>query len=289
MTKETIEMKTLKQTVRKVWVFGLAAAFIAGGGVAMNFMLSSKTYAETGTQVVQQPAGNAQPQQSPVMAGDKAEYTVIDQSETYTKDKLEEALKAKGAPSAELESRAAELQATYIPGDKDLTADQAAAFGAGVLKKVFAADLSGYTARAGFLRGSLPGTDTWTVWFDPAAGDAKSYMVYLNSVNGTIINASSSDDVHALKNVDLNDSGWQEKGQQAVAGILPKNVSIAGCKVTATDGINKIGVPVLCELSDGTAYMIGLAGEDKHVANLIYFQNGYDGSLDQTINEQKNR
>jgi hypothetical protein len=157
---------------------------------------------------------------------------------------------------------------------------------------VFAANFSGYTARAAFLGGSLPGTDTWTVMFDPAgqteakASSAKSYMVFLNAVNGTIINAGSSDDVSALKNVDLNDSGWQEKAKQAVTSLLPKSVSISNSKVTA-DGINKIGVPVLCELSDGTAYMVGLAGENKEVANLYFFQNGYDGSLDNSINKQK--
>jgi hypothetical protein len=176
-------------------------------------------------------------------------------------------LKLKGAPS-----RANEIQFTYIPGDKDISAEQAAAYEAGMLKKVFAANLSGYTARAGFLRGSLPGTDSWTVWFEPTgqpdqsgqteeakANLAKSYTVYLNSVSGTIINASSSDDLSALKNVDLNDSGWQEKAEQAVSGLLPKNVSITSCKVTASDGL-KIGVPVLYELSGGTAYMVGLAG-----------------------------
>jgi hypothetical protein len=286
-------MKMFNQTMKKVWVFSVAAALIAGGGVAMNFMLSSKTFAETRAQVIQQPTGNVQPEKAPAITEAKAEYTVIDQSETFTKDKLIETLKLKGTPQDQLESRVKEIQSTYIPGDKDISAEQAAAYGAGLIKKVFAANLSGYTAHAAFLRGSLPGTDSWTVSFDPAgqnekakANPVKSYMVYLNSVNGTIINAISSDDVSALKNVHLNDSGWQEKAKQAVTGLLPKNVSITNCKVTA-DGLNKIGVPVLCELSDGTAYMVGLVGENKDVANLYFFQNGYDGSLDRTINKQK--
>jgi hypothetical protein len=290
---ETIEMKIFNQTMKKVWVFSVAAALIAGGGVTMNFMLSSKTFADTGAQLIQNPTGNVQPKGTPAMTEAKAEYTVIDQSKTYTKDKLMETYKLKGAPQDQLESRANEILSTYTPGDKDISAEQAAAYGAGMLKKVFAANLSGYTASAAFLRGPLPGTDTWTVSFDPAsqtekanANLAKSYTVFLNSVNGTIINALSSDDMSALKNVDLIDSGWQEKAKQAVTGLLPKNVSITSCKVKASDGLN-IGVPVLCELSDDTAYMVGLAGENKDVVNLYFFQNGYDGSLNNTINKQK--
>jgi hypothetical protein len=44
--KETIEMKMFNQTMKKVWVFSVAAALIAGGGVTMNFMLNSKTFVE---------------------------------------------------------------------------------------------------------------------------------------------------------------------------------------------------------------------------------------------------
>lgn len=285
-------MKLLK-TVKKVWVLPVAAALIAGSGLTMNFILSSKSFAETGSETVpiqQQQTSFVQPEAKPAATEAAPEYTVIDQSETFTRDKLAESLKIKGAPEAELDSRVDEIQSTYVPGEKDITAEQAAAYSAGMLKKAFAASLDGYTARAGFLRGSLPGSDTWTVWFDPADPSAssgqRSYMVFLNSVNGTIINASSSDDLSALKNADLNDPEWREKAEQAVTALLPQNVSIRSSQVTAWDGL-VIGVPVLCELSDGSAYMVGLAGDDKQVANLYFFQNGYDGSLDNSINKQK--
>ncbi|UQZ86355.1 hypothetical protein SK3146_05648 [Paenibacillus konkukensis] len=289
-------MNMLKNTVKKAGVFAAAAALIAGGGATMYILLSGETFAQTGVQVVQQPIKDVQPDTKAAVTEEKAEYTVIDQSAAYTADKLKEALVAKGAPTAQLESRAAELQSTYVPGDKDITAEQAAAYGAGLLKKVFDADLAGYTARAGFLKGAVPGTDTWSLTFDPAgssgeaaaeASGAKSYSVYLNSVNGKIINASSSYDRNAVKNAELNDSAWKEKAKQAVTALLPQNVTITGVKITAADGVDKIGVPVLCELSDGSAYMAGLAGDNKEIVNLYYFQTGYDGSLDRTINKQK--
>ncbi|MCS7460921.1 hypothetical protein N0M98_12280 [Paenibacillus doosanensis] len=289
-------MNKLKTTVKKAGVFVAAAALIAGGGGTMYILLSGETFAQTGVQVVQQPKRDVLPETKAAATEVKAEYTVIDQSAAYTTDKLKETLTAKGAPTAELESRAAELQSTYVPGEKDITAEQAAAYGAGLLKKTFAADLNGYTARAGFLKGSVPGTDTWSVTFEPAgpsggaaaeASGAKSYSVYLNSVNGKIINASSSYDRNAVKNADLNDPAWKEKAKQAVTALLPTNVTITSVKITAADGVDKIGVPVLCELSDGSAYMAGLAGDNKEIVNLYYFQTGYDGSLDRTINKQK--
>ncbi|UUZ83827.1 hypothetical protein LJK88_08615 [Paenibacillus sp. P26] len=89
---------------------------------------------------------------------------------------------------------------------------------------MFGADLKGYTARAGFLRGGVPGTDSWSVSFEPGtdssqtgstgAASGKSYSVYMNSVNGTVINAGSFDDT--LKpsqfHANPNDTAWRGKG-----------------------------------------------------------------------------
>ncbi|UUZ83826.1 hypothetical protein LJK88_08610 [Paenibacillus sp. P26] len=50
-------MANLSGTVKKVWVFSVAAALIAGSGVTMNFILGSKTFAENSDRVIQQQAG----------------------------------------------------------------------------------------------------------------------------------------------------------------------------------------------------------------------------------------
>ncbi|UUZ90028.1 hypothetical protein LJK87_28935 [Paenibacillus sp. P25] len=168
-------MANLSGTVKKVWVFSVAAALIAGSGVTMNFILGSKTFAENSDRVIQQQQEESAPSgTAPEQAEVKAEYTVIDQSKNFTGDKLQNQLKAKGVPTAQLESRAEEIQSTYIPGEKDLTAEQAATYGAAVLKQVFGADLKGYTARAGFLRGGVPGTDSWSVSFEPGTDSSQT-------------------------------------------------------------------------------------------------------------------
>ncbi|CAG7644975.1 hypothetical protein ACFQI7_25115 [Paenibacillus allorhizosphaerae] len=292
-------MVKVNKTMNKVWVFSVAAALIAGSGVTMNFILSNKTFAETGKQVIEyQPDPLQKTVETPGKTEAKAEYTVIDQSKSFTKDELMDSPKVKGLSPEAKEQWVDGIQSTYIPGDKDLSAEQAAAYGAAVLKKSFAANLSGYTARAMFLGGSLPGTDTWTISFDPASSSgqpngsttaaAKSFNVYMNAVSGTIMNASAFDgsSVSTPKKADVNDPAWRETAEQAVAVLLPKNISIVNSKVVSSQSPN-FGVPVLCELSNGTAYVVGISGESKDVVNLYFFQDGYDGSLENSINKQK--
>ncbi|MEJ8548792.1 hypothetical protein [Brevibacillus borstelensis] len=286
--------------VRKMWknvgVFSIAVALIAGSGLTMNAILSSKTFAETDKQILQQQPDHNQPIEAPGKTETAAEYTVIDQSKSLTKDELMNSTKMKGASQQEKEQWVDGIQSTYVPGDKDMTAEQAAAYGATVLKKAFGANLSGYTAKAMFLRGPLPGSDTWTVVFNPnqsakaAANAAKRYNVSLNSVNGNLINASSFDDAtnSAPTHADGNDPVLLKLAEQTVADLLPKNVSISSTKVGTTEN-PRFGVPVVCQLSNGTAYVVGITGqgEEKEVINLYYFQNGYDGSLEKTMNQQK--
>ncbi|CAG7638001.1 hypothetical protein PAESOLCIP111_03902 [Paenibacillus solanacearum] len=294
-------MAKINKTMNKVWVLGVAVVLVAGSGITMNFVLSSKSFAETGKQVIEQykpedtvPAlGASGPKEA------KTEYTVIDQSKSLTKDELMNSPKVQGLSPDEKKTWVDGVEATYIPSDKDLSAEQAAAYGAAVLKQSFAANLSGYTARAMFLRGALPGTDTWTVSFDPAdssgqasgspAATAKSYHVYMNAVSGTVINASAFDETtseSAPKKADTSDPAWRDKAEQAVAVLLPRNLSIVSSKVVTTEN-PRFGVPVLCELSNGAAYVVGISTESKEVINLYFFQNGYDGSLENSINKQK--
>ena len=296
-------MARMNQTMNKVWVLGAAAVLVAGSGITMNFVLSSKSFAETGKQVIEQykPEDTIPVTGAPGQTGAKAEYTVIDQSKSLTKDELMNSPKIQGLSPDEKKTWVDGVEATYIPSDKDLSAEQAAAYGAAVLKQSFAANLSGYTARAMFLRGALPGTDTWTVSFDPAESSAqangsatasatgKSYHVYMNAVSGTVINASAFDEAaseSAPKKADASDPVWRDKAEQAVAVLLPRNLSIVSSKVVTTEN-PRFGVPVLCELSNGTAYVAGISSESKEVINLYFFQNGYDGSLENSINKQK--
>lgn len=292
-------MVKVKKTITKVWVFGAAAVLIAGSGMTMNLVLSHKTFAETGKQVIEQHTPDRVPAaDTPGRVETEAEYTVIDRSKSITKDDLMNSPKVQGLSQEEKTTWVDGVVSTYIPSDKDLSAEQAAAYGAAVLKQSFAANLSGYTARAMFVRGALPGTDSWTVSFEAegsskqengtAAATTKSFHVYLNAVNGTVMNASAFDEASASMpdNADASDPSWRDKAEQAVAGLLPPTITIVSSKVITSESPG-FGVPVLCELSNGTAYVVGLSADNKEVINLYFFQSGYDGSLENSINKQK--
>ena len=109
------------------------------------------------------------------------------------------------------------------------------------------------------------------------------YSVDLNSVSGTIINASGyhKRTFNEGGKVNLDDPAWKEKAVQLVFKLLPEGVSVSSSKVVSSG--QDIGVTVVCELSNGTAYGVRLTGEKKEAEAYLFFPKGYDGSLDDKL------
>jgi len=82
------------------------------------------------------------------------------------------------------------------------------------------------------------------------------------------------------KNLNMNDPSWKQEAVKDVTALIPSTVSIKDSKVISTSPM--YGVGVLCELSDGSAYVIFIYGENKEAAVYCVFANGYDGSFDNT-------
>ena len=194
----------------------------------------------------------------------------------------------KGNTPEMIEEKSNAILANMIPSEKDITAQQAAAEAEGILKKAYGVDFEGYTAEASFSRSSVPNSDNWTVIFrspeemqNRDRKDVKSYLASVDSVNGTILNASSYDRNFTEENSDnknLNDPVWKNKAEEAISRLKPENVSITSSKVVSA--IPAGGVSVVFELSDGSACAVRLTGENKEIAAYVYFPNGYDGSFD---------
>jgi hypothetical protein len=172
------------------------------------------------------------------------------------------------------------ILANTIPGEKDMSADQAAAYAAGIIMKAYDVDLSGYRAEAVFSRNSVPNSDTWQVIFDAPneTNAAIRYCASLNSVNGTMLSLSAYnlDYGRETHSTNLDDPAWKNAAEQDVTKLLPSNVSITNSKVVSANSAG--GVMVVCNLSDGSAYGVRLTGENKEAAVYQYFPSGYDGS-----------
>lgn len=278
-------MVRIKTLVNKAWVFAAAAAIIAGSSSVMAFTLnnsipesvSANTAAFTGTMNdnIQSPASKAEI---------AAEYSVVDLSKKLPEQKdliIDKLSKLEGITPEEIDEKCNAIIANTIPGEKDISAEQAAAYAAGILKKAYGVDFTGYTAEAGFSRNPLPNSDSWTVVFHASqeTESTKRYIASVNSVSGIMLDAGSYDlDYKEADSKDLKNPVWTSKAVQEISKLLPENVSITGSKVVMATP--QTGVTVVCELSNGSALAVRLTGENKQAEAYIYFPNGYDGSLD---------
>lgn len=283
-------MKRLRELVKKTWVYATAAALIVGSSSGMALYLGNSTPVKAASNVVV--LTDTLKPSAPLMttnAAAKVNYKLIDKSKTVYDDK--EALKKKlsynkNLTPQQIEEQCNKILASQIPGAKDISPEQAASYSADMLIKAFSADLNGYIAEARFLKSTVPNSDTWTIVFHPDEqpvdkGQKRFTRIYIadvNSVSGKMISVEYSANTFPLTKVNLNDSSWAKKAEQAVSQILPKEVSIKSSKIAASDP--QFGVYVVCELSDGTAYAVRMVGENKEVRTFLYFQNGYDGSLE---------
>jgi hypothetical protein len=81
-----------------------------------------------------------------------------------------------------------------------------------------------------------------------------------------------------VNNKDLEIPEWKNKAVQKVSKLIPENVTITNSKVVFSNPQTE--VTVVSELSNGSAYAIRLVSENKVPAVILYFPDGYDGSLD---------
>lgn len=284
-------MNTLKEIVTKTWIFVAGVVLILGSSSAMAFALDRNVPASATANVVTTNAKETI-NSSSLGTGVTAEYSVTDLSKTgperagQIKRKLS---MIKDITPEQIEEKYNTIIANLTPGAKDISAGQAATYAADILEKAYKVDFKGYTAEANFSRNPIPNSDNWTVIFHSPEEIqnkdqqrfAKSYIASVNSVNGTMQNASFFDpdydtyDTYINKN--LNDPLWMEKAEQAISAILPKNVTISSSKVISA--LPEGGITVVSELSDGSACSVRLTGENKEALAYVFFPNGYDESL----------
>jgi len=277
-----IKMKTL---IGKVWVFAAAAAIIIGSSSAMAFALNS-SIPESGTANAAPLTASGENMQAKSLKTDAAEYTVVDtlksNSDSATKDLIYNKLKLNGFTKEQSDEKYREIIANMTPGEKDLTAEQAAAYAADIVKKAYGVDLTGYTAEASFSRNpAVPNSDNWGVFFHtPQENDSSiRYYASVDSVSGTLLDAGSySMDYREENNKNLDDPAWVDTAVRDIKKLIPENVSVISSRVVSAT--KEGGVSIVCQLSDSSAFAVRLTGENKDAAAYQYFPDGYDGSWD---------
>lgn len=275
--------------VKKIWIYGATAGIIIASSSTMAYALNNNIPENASASVVSSanvPKANNQTPASNVKI--TAEYKVVDQSQITpdlerTKALLTDKLSASGKDITpeQVEEKSKVFLANTIPGDKDISAEQAAAYAAAILQKAYGVNFTDYTADTSFSRSTVPNSDNWTVIFHAPNEDksSKRYLATVNSVSGSILNASLYDFTNSeVDSKNVQDPEWMKTAEADIAKLIPENVSITSSKVVAATPL--IGVMVVSELSDGSACAVRLSGENKEAAAYQYFPNGYDGSWD---------
>lgn len=279
-----IKTKTL---INKTWVFAAAAVIIVGSSSAMVFALNNSIPESNSANAARSTKSTKSYNQaeSP-KTGITAEYTLIDLSKNEPdpagRDAFYDKMMVYDLSTEQIDEKYRAMIANTIPGEKDITAEQAAAYAAGIVEKAYGVDLAGYTAEASFSRNPVPNSDNWGVIFHAPEETASSvrYSASVDSVSGIMLYAGTySLDFRAEgNNKNLEDPAWLNTAVQDITRLLPEHVSITNSKVVCALEIG--GVSVVCELSDGSAYAVRLSGENKDAAAYQYFPEGYDGSWD---------
>ena len=273
--------------VKKVWIYGAATAIIIASTSTMAYALNTNIPASVSAKVVSSAAAPKADNQAQAAGSEiTTEYKVVDLSKGFPSQEQEKALKnklslIKGITPEQIEEKYQAIVAAAIPGAKDISAEQAAADAAAILKKVYGVDFTGYTAEVSFARNSVPNTDNWGVIFHASneSDDSKRYEASVNSVDGTILDLGCYDLSYREENTqNLQDPSWKTTAEADVAKLMPENVSITGSEVVSATP--ETGVSIVSKLSDGSAYALRLTGANQEAAAVQYFPNGYDGSWD---------
>lgn len=281
-------MLNIKTLARKTWIPVAAAAMIIGSSSAMVYALNEDIPGRVSSKATAAIAVTEVNIQTPdERAAANAGYTVVDLSKKGFDDAQKKVIKdklsrIKGITPQEIEEKYNTILSNMIPGEKDMSAEQAAAYAAGILKKAYGMDFAGYTAETTFSRNPVPNTDNWSIIFHAPKETKTSdrYYVSVDSVKGTMLDAGcyNLDYEKEVKSKNVEANEWKNKAVQEISKLLPENVSVTSSKVVGATP--DIGVAVVCGISDGTAYAVRLEGENKVAAAYQYFPGGYDGSWD---------
>jgi hypothetical protein len=270
-------MSKFKKVAGKTWVFAAATAVIVGSSSTMAFALNQNAYSAT---AVPSATKHVQTPSNPPQAS--GGYTVVDESKTRPSQPPTDFvnnLDNQGLTTQQIDEKYHEMIARNTPSSKDMSAQQAAAYAAAILKQAYGVNFKGYTAMVIFQNPQVPNSAQWSVTFYAPNGvnDTKRYSCSVNSVTGTIFTA----DAYNLSpkqelSYNLSDSSWKTTADRDISKLLPKNVSVTSSKVIDTS--QWAGVSVVSNLSNGAAFAVRLSGKDKFADAYQYFPNGYDGS-----------
>ncbi|SHI11356.1 hypothetical protein SAMN02745823_02531 [Sporobacter termitidis DSM 10068] len=282
-------MSQFKKHVKKIWIVAAAVLLIVGSTSAMAYALNSAVPGTALNDAVTSAPAVSLPSQAPGQTAlSQPLYTVDDRSTQlmdFEQFKNEVKMKMQITKQQLTPEQIEKIYEDYItsatPGDKDMTADQAAARGAALVQTAYGVDLAGYTAVASFSKSPLPYSDNWSILFHaPDETDSSNrYIADINSVTGAILDIGCFNlDYTEIVSKDVQDPDWIATAERDIAKLLPSGVTITGSKVVyATENV---GVTVVCALSDGSAFAVRLAGDGKAAQVYVNFPNGYDGSLD---------
>ncbi|GIP22023.1 hypothetical protein [Paenibacillus sp. J22TS3] len=276
-------MDKLKKGLSKnLWVLVAAGLMIIGGGfalvVALNHGLpdNAKLNAE-----------NVKMESTPTKANavTPGGYTLIDKSKDTPEEEKSYKLFLKqanpGHTQEQIDEEYNRLWAHKTPGDKDMTAAQAATYAVDILKKFYAIDLTGYTVTAKF-SGGWTSKDVWDFSITkPRRSDkTRSYSVSVDSVTGSLMDMYwGTAAVIKVENKNLGDRAWIKAAVKQVTRLLPEHVTVTGSK--GLIGNSETGVAVLCELSDGSDSVVLVQGPKRELKYYQHFPSGYDGSWEQ--------
>ncbi|AFQ46236.1 hypothetical protein [Desulfosporosinus meridiei] len=271
---------------KKFWIYGAAAAMIIASSSTMVYALNDNIPANASASTALSTAVQTNDQTQPTAPQVTLGYNLVDLSKGSPDPERKQAFKTKlslnkNLTPEEIEEKYQAVLANTIPGDKDISAEQAAAYAAEILVKAYRVDFTGYTAEASFARSSVPNSDNWTVVFHTSNDDksAKRYLASVDSVSGALLTASCYNFSYAdVISQNPQDPAWEKKALADITQLLPENISIVSSKVIAATP--EIGVSVVSSLSDGSAFAVRLTGENKEAATYQYFPGGYDGSWD---------
>jgi len=277
-------MDKLKKSLSKnLWVLVAAGLMIIGGGLALVVALNhglpdnAKLNAE-----------NVKMESTPTKANavTPGGYTLIDKSKDTPEEEKSYKLYLKqanpGHTQEQIDEEYNRLWADKTPGDKDMTAAQAATYAVDILKKFYAIDLTGYTVEANFQRAFASKYDIWyfTIGKPRSSDKTRVYHVSVDSVTGSLMDMYwGTAAVIKVENKNLGDRAWIKAAVKQVTRLLPEHVTVTGSR--GLIGNSETGVAVLCELSDGSDSVVLVQGPKRELKYYQHFPSGYDGSWEQ--------
>lgn len=273
-------MSELKKNVNKFWVFGAAAATIVGSASLLGIAMNQNAFAAT---TMHSAVKHNQSVANPPESSDG--YTVINESANIPSQPTPLLLfewKSEGITTQQqIDQKYHEWIAKHTAGATDMSAQQAAAYAAPIVKNAYNLNLKGYTAKAQFQADRFPNSSDWVVTFVPPSGStgiAEDYNCFINGVTGSFMDMEVDMPLTAESTTNVNYPSWViPTAKQDISKFLPKNVSITSTKIVG----HKTGfLYIVSNLSNGSAFGVALSEQTKFAFWYHAFPNGYDGFWD---------